>query len=238
MSLSSLISKWLRPTSWEKLSVRVDITASDQRINLMPKRRSILSGMAGGVVMAGIGIYTAIDNPGDLASLILSAVFIAGGLGLSAGSLILLLSKRVAVFGNNAVEVTGHNVFGKEAWREAYSGYKGVLHREESVSRTGGTEGGSSILYQIIELKHDDPAKNIPLMVEQSGSMPREAWEAYAKWLHLPAMTYIEGEMTTRALEDLDKSIAELAADGTITVRSGFSDAPPPKGLHVVRENT
>jgi hypothetical protein len=214
----------------------VDITASDQRINLMPKRRSILNGVAAGVVMTGISTYEAISSLDDLITLVFCAGFFVGGIVLSAGSVILLLSKRVAVFGNNAVEVTGHSTFRKEAWREPYSGYKGVLHRETSVSRGGADDG--EVFYQIIELSHADPEKNVPLLVERSESMPRDAWEAYAKWLHLPAMTTIEGEMTTRELEDLDKSIAELAADGKIAPRQDFSDAPPPKGLHVVRENS
>lgn len=233
ISLSGLISNWARPRNWERLSVCVDIAAPGQRINLMPKRQGELPGIAFGVGLTVLGISEAIGNHGDLASLMFPALFIAGGSSLFAASLISAFSKREAVFGNEAVEVSGHSLLGIEKWREPFSKFKGVLHREKSV---GGGENRATKIYQIIELEHDDPKKNIPLMVEESGTMPRDAWEAYAKWLHLPAMMTIAGETTTRDLEDLDKSIAELAADGKIATRLDFSNAPPPKGLLVARE--
>lgn len=234
MSLSNIISDWSRPRSWECLDIRVDINVRDQRINLMPKRQSELLGTAAGAAMIVISIYEAVSNLDELITLAICALFFAGGIFLFAASLISVLSTREAVFGNNAVKVSGRSLLGIEEWQETYSGYKGVLHREESVPQ----RRESVVTYQIIELQHNDPAKNIPLLVEQSESMPRDAWEAYAKWLHLPAMTNVEGETTTRALEDLDKSIAELASDGKIAVRLDFSDAPPPKGLQVASEHT
>jgi len=233
MPLPRFLSNWLHTTNWENLSVHVDITLPDQRINLMPKRRSELPDLAFGIGMPVIAIYEVINNLDDNVTLAFSAVFIVGGIGLFAMSLISLLSKREAVFGNDAVNVSGNNVFGNENWKEPYNRYNGVLHREKSVSKG---QDSPTILYQIIELQHDDPTKNIPLMVEKSGTMPRDDWEAYAKWLHLPAITTIEGETTTRDLEDLDKSVAELAAEGKIATRLDFSDAPVPKGLQVAKE--
>ncbi len=164
-------------------------------------------------------------------ALIFVALFPLIGIGMIAWSLYTLLSKREAIFGRDGVEVVGRSPFGREKWWQAYSGFKGVLHREHTVSRKN-----STTTYQIIELLHDEPDKTLPLLVEASKAMPRDAWERYAKWLDLPALEDSADGLITRDHADLDKSVRELAAEGKIAPRLE-AVGPPPKGLRVARES-
>lgn len=233
----TLITRFARPRGWERFSVNVEPGVPNQRINLKPKTANTLNLAGGGIFVLGIVVFVFFgesDGAPSLDFLIFASVLGLFGAGLIVWSLMIMLSKREVLFGHDGVEVTGRSIFGTEEWQELYSGYKGVLHREKSVSQ--GQNRGST-LYQILELFHDDPAKSLPLLVEPSRTMPRDAWEAYAKWFGLPAMIKQGREMVARAHGDLDKSISELVAEGKIETRFDFSDAPLPKGLYVAKES-
>lgn len=237
MPLNSLITRFARPRDWESFSVNVEPGVPDQRISLKPKTTNILNLAAGGVFALGIVVFMSFQE-GDGVPIVDSpffmSVIVLFGVGSIVWSLLIVLSKREVLFTNDGVEVTGRSLLGMEQWQEPYSGYKGVLHREKSVSQ--GQNSGST-LYQILELVHDDPARNLPLLVESSGTMPRAAWEAYAKWFGLPALSKQGRETVARAHDDLDKSISELAAEGKIETRLDYSDKSVPKGLYVANES-
>lgn len=237
MPLTSLITRFARPRDWENFSVDVEPGVPDQRINLKPRTANTLNVGAGGVFALGIVVFMYFQD-GDGVPIVdspfFTSVLVLCGVGAIVWSLLITLSKREVRFTRDGVQVTGRSLIGTEEWREPYSGYKGVLHREKSVSQ-GQNRG--SILYQILELAHEDPAKNLPLFVESSGTMPRAAWEAYAKWLGLPALSKQGRETVARAHGDLDKSIGELAAEGKIETRLDYSDKSVPKGLYVANES-
>jgi len=238
MPLTSLITRLARPRDWENFRVDVEPGIPDQRINLKPKTANTLNVGAGGVFALGLVVFMHFQDGVGVPvadSLLFTAGLVLFGVGAIVWSLLIALSKREVLFTQDGVQVTGRSLIGTEEWQEPYRAYKGVLHREKSVSQ-GQNRG--SILYQILELVHDDPARNVPLFVESSGTMPRAAWEAYAKWFGLPALSKQGRETVARAHDDLDKSIGELAAEGKIETRLDYSDKSVPKGLHVASERT
>ena len=218
--------------TWPGLRHRVAPDRLPYRINLLPSRAATLIFLVFGCVWTGITLsYLVAVAPGSAAALLFVALFPLVGLGLVGWSLCTLLSKREAVFGRDGVEVFARSPFGAESWRQDYSAFKGVLHREHRVKRKSG-----STTYQIIELLHEDPDRTLPLLVEASRKMPREAWERYAKWLDLPALTDSGDGLVARDSADLDKSVRELAAEGKVALHLEAAEGPPPAGLAVASE--
>lgn len=232
MSLSGSSGARARSGNWRGLRHRVTPDRLPDRVNLKPPRWATMIFAVFGAVWTAFSLpLVAQIGSGPSAALIFAALFPVIGLGMIAWSLYTLLSKREALFGRDGVEVVGRTPVAREKWWQPYSSYKGVLHREHVVNRKNG-----STTYQIVELLHDEPGKTLPLLVEASRKMPREAWERYAKWLDLPALEETAGGVITRDHGDLDKSVRELAAEGKIAPRLEAAAGPPPKGLQVVKD--
>ena len=87
----------------------------------------------------------------------------------------------------------------------------------------------------IIELYHKNKNKIAPLYISTSDKKIRKMWEYYAKGLNLPALIMTDEGMVTRKVEDLDKSLRDLAQDGLI--ESKYDDRTPlPPSLALVRK--
>ena len=87
----------------------------------------------------------------------------------------------------------------------------------------------------IIELLHDDPAKIVPLYISTKDKDIRKIWEYYAKKLKMPAvMSTDEGEVY-RSIEDLNKPLLTMAAEGLI--KDDFNpDSSLPKTIACARK--
>lgn len=68
----------------------------------------------------------------------------------------------------------------------------------------------------IIELRHKNIHKIAPLYISTSEKGIRKIWKDYAKALNLPAIILREGALQKFDIEDLDKSLKTMAAQGKI----------------------
>ncbi|RYH06338.1 hypothetical protein [Tropicimonas sp. IMCC6043] len=71
------------------------------------------------------------------------------------------------------------------------------------------------------------------LVRQATGDDVRDVWEGLAALLGVPAIDSRGGEEESRAVADLDKSIADLASEGRVS--RDWDDRPPPQTLHVER---
>lgn len=133
--------------------------------------------------------------------------------------------RRKMTFDGLGVTVEGNWFLGRRKWSLPYSAFEGVLYRE---AHAANGMGGGTI--QIIELRHEDPGKTVPLLVEESNEAPRERWKNYARRLKLPALEQAGEEIVARSLGDLDKSIGDRVRAGAPSTAFLAGDEPP-KGL-------
>jgi hypothetical protein len=181
-------------------------------------------------------------DPGSSLALIfwLAAILFAlAGLALLAIGAIGLGDQRTVRIDGERVEVSGKSLVGSEAWSEPLSAYEGVRWREFVVQRRLGINKNNRTsrlpkVYQALDLKHPDPAKCVPLYVTRFRDVTRPKWEQFAKVLGLDAIDARGGERRVRAAEDLDKSVRQLAYEGTAV--AAWDQSAPPVGLELARE--
>lgn len=121
-------------------------------------------------------------------------------------------------------------------WSEPVFAFKGVLRRKYTVT-TGAGEHSTFATYQDVILDHPDKDKTLLVYrtsVESEDKDIRKLWEVTARALNLLALEKTDEEIVTRAPEDLDKSIRDLAAEGKISVDFD-PNATPPRGIELSR---
>ncbi len=218
--------------SWHNLRVDANLTFLPQTLDLSPSRIGavllmLFGGFWIGVTIMALGGVTSLPRD-DL-------IFLAGATVIGAGVILWGLSqlfrRHHAVLSADGVEVTERSLFGAKAWYEPYGAFQGVLHRRVVIRSKNHTR-----TYQVIELLHDDRDKSVPLYVRRSSEMPRSRWEGYAARLKLPALEMEDGALLSRAPGDLDKSLREQVAEGTVS-HAFDPDAPAPDGLVVTRDH-
>ena len=129
----------------------------------------------------------------------------------------------------DATNVTreSQSIFGYKYWTEPLQRYPGILQRTE---RRSGGKNSSSYTLHIVELYHEDKKKRIKLYESRSPNGFRQIWEDYSRQLNKPALEGGKGNMVARAVEDLDKSVRDLAREGKLEV--DFDPRkPPPAGF-------
>ncbi len=129
----------------------------------------------------------------------------------------------------DATNVTreSQSIFGYKYWTEPLQRYPGILQRTE---RRSGGKNSSSYTLHIVELYHEDKKKRIKLYESRSPNGFRQIWEDYSRQLNKPALEGGKGNMVARAVDDLDKSVRDLALEGKLEV--DFDPRkPPPAGF-------
>ncbi len=91
--------------------------------------------------------------------------------------------KNIINFDKNGVAVTEARLFGDRHWTASYKDFKEV-HMRRRKAKSGRTQ----TIYQIIELKHRDDKKTLPLFVHKTNVAPKERWKSYAELFGLPAV--------------------------------------------------
>lgn len=135
--------------------------------------------------------------------------------GFAVSGLVKLSKKRLVKIDRTEVSVHEKGLLRDKCWTEPLGAYTGVRWREVKLVRSGNSSS-RTIYYQIIDLQHPNPAKSIPIFVDRAKGDTRGVWEGYAKLLHLPALDERDGQVLVRNVEDLDKSIKELAQEGKV----------------------
>ena len=134
-------------------------------------------------------------------------------------------------FSKREIELRARSIFGRTQWSEPISAYAGVVAREEYHS--GGDKSPSYTNY-ILELRHrDDKKKTVKLYSSRSGEGFRQQWERYAGIFEVSALHETDDGLEERRIEDLDKSVRERVAEGTMAADFDPSGRPPETNLRV-----
>jgi hypothetical protein len=177
------------------------------------------------LLVVGVGVWQALSwGPiGLVVLLILSLV----GLLLAVLGLAIKVYEETYEFTPEHVARYWRTLLGRKQWREPYSNYLGVLMREKHHS---GGQNSSSYTEHIARLKHrSDESKDVVLYTSREHEGFRTATERYCRLLDLPALRQREdGTLEERAVEDLDKSVRDMVAEGRMDVT--FDPTRPPPG--------
>ena len=192
------------------------------------------SRVAGLVVLVFGAIFTAIPltslvygiRKGEFDAIIIALLFfvLVGGLVLSLGLYLFTSYGRVTI-SLDEVHSLHKSIFGKKEWREPLANYQGLLHRSETRS---GSRNSSSYTVYVIWLWHERFSRSIQLAESRVERGMREAWESMCRHLNLPALQMDGERILERSPDDLDKSVAELASEGKLDLRSDLPSPAPP----------
>ena len=119
-------------------------------------------------------------------------------------------------------------------WRENLTAYQGVRRRTIS-ERHGSGRAARHVTRHLVELVHDKEDKTLRLYAAGADDGVRALWEQAAQTLNLPALDETATGTASRAPEDLDKSIRDLASEGKMASRFD-TDKPPPGGIEWERD--
>ena len=89
--------------------------------------------------------------------------------------------QNIMQFEKNGVMVTEAGALKDVYWEAVYTDFSGV-HMRTRKAKSGRTQ----TTYQIIELKHPDPEKTLPLYVEKTKNVPKTRWQRYARLFDIP----------------------------------------------------
>lgn len=141
------------------------------------------------------------------------------------------------VFDEHNVTRRWRSLFGRKEWIEPLTQYEGVLARE--VYHSGG-QNSSSYTQYLVELKHKtDSKKDVELYDSRRHEGHRAQHERYCRLLGVDALREnADGGYEHRAVEDLDKTVRDLVAEGAMDVTFDPSQPPPGEVLTVhIEEN-
>ena len=206
-------------------------------------------GLFFGAVLVVLGVYeflngfregsSAFDISGDemisveplMEPWVFDAGIVALGLWIVTSLIFSYIRYKKIFLNKDSVEIVYRPVFGsKQRVKEKLKNYEGVRFRIEFFQF-----GFLNKNKYIIELYHKNKNKIAPLYISTSDKKIRKMWEYYAKGLNLPALIMTDEGMVTRKVEDLDKSLRDLAQDGLI--ESKYDDRTPlPPSLALVRK--
>lgn len=201
-------------------------------LNKIPTKKSdriplkiMLPGLLLGLFLMGLGIYemangmghekTVFDTLGknihkpfvNLVFFDISIMLI--GLGIVGWLITSYLRYKKIYFDGKNITVVYRPRWGKKiSYKEPIKKYTGVRYRIEFLQR--GFINGNRY---IVELYHKDPKKIVPLYISTNEKNVRRKWEYYAKTLGLPAMTEADEGLVIRKVDDLNKSLKEMAKE-------------------------
>lgn len=139
-------------------------------------------------------------------------------------------TRRVIGFSETAIRLDERSVFGAKLWEEPFANFMGV--RSRSVYHSGGKNSSGYTTYTL-ELHHTDRKKRLKLYESRSSEGLRTKQQNYCRQLHLPALEGDdEANLTVRQVDELGKSVGELAREGRIKVDFDPSKSPP-VGIHL-----
>ena len=183
--------------------------------DLSPARRPLVRRVRLALVWLFLSLFLVIPFldapfPAFLLVLVLPAV----GLAILVSSLYWLKRERRVHFSETSVSVRETTWGLQSAWSAPYTAFEGVLLRERTLrSRT------RTRIYFVVELKHPDPKKCVPLHITCDEPLPIEVWATVAKTLDLPSLIEANGGVTPYPAEHMSTPIRELAETGVSRTR-------------------
>ncbi len=156
-------------------------------------------------------------------------IFTVIGAGLFVLGLYLMTHVKTIRIDGKTVQMDSRWLFGHKVWEEPLANYPGVLQRSEYHS---GSKNSSGYTLYLVELYHEDKKRRLRLYESRSEAGVRGIGEEYCRQLSKPALEQDGGQMRSRSVEDLDKSVRELAREGKVKIEFDPS-VPPPQGLRL-----
>lgn len=178
------------------------------------------------VLPKGEASYTPLISP-----TFFDAVIILIGMGVVISLIFSYIRYKKVFFDGKNVTVVHRPVFGvKKSYKDDIKNYEGVRFRIEFFQF-----GFINKNKYIIELYHKNSYKTAPLYISTSDKNIRKIWEYYARTLNLPTLIMTDEGMVTRNIEDLNKSIKQMAKKWNL--ENKFDDrAPLPPSIAYVRK--
>lgn len=162
-------------------------------------------------------------------------IFLGLGLFVILHGIKMLTSKKVLKIDKDRIEYSESSFFGQKAWSEKLANFMGVGCRTQFYR---GGKNNHSYTFHVVEIIHRDKAKNVCLYRSQNSAGLRKIWENYCQQLNMSAIEGQGVDAVIRDVEDLDKSVVELAAEGKVEVKFDPSARPPSRlKVKVEKEN-
>lgn len=158
-------------------------------------------------------------------------VIIFIGIGIVMSLLFSYIRYKKILFDGKNVTIIHRPAFGsKKMVKESIKNYEGVRFRIEFFQFGFLTKNK-----YIIELYHKNPEKMAPLYISTKDKEIRKIWEYYARSLNLPTLVVTDEGMVSRNVEDLDKSLRDMAKEKRLENNFDDKEALPPS-IAVVRK--
>ncbi len=143
------------------------------------------------------------------------SVFVLVGVFISGFGIRNIFGRTRITIDATKVNLSRRTIRGKETWTEPLASYRGLLTKEK---RRKSSDDDYTIF--LVILKHTRIDEKDVTLVRMTGSVDlRSEAEQFAKLLQLPVLAETaDGGYEARAVSDLDKSVAELAAEGKLEI--------------------
>lgn len=163
-------------------------------------------------------------------------LFVAAGGGVLAGGLYLFTCRKRWSFTPEEVRYSSDSIFGHKEWAEPLTAYQGIEQRPEQ--RSSGGKNSNTYTVYVVRLRHPDSKRCVQLYESRDPRAVRGPWENACRVFNLPAVTAgAGGELIRRDVVDLDKSVAELHAEGKLDLKPVDAASAPSRLAVVERFN-
>lgn len=156
--------------------------------------------------------------------------FMISAIAAALGQIVLSIHQmRIARWRFTATEVSCRSwrLLRRSQWQEPLSAYQGILRKTHFVS---GVRRQIAV-YQLTLQHSSDKHKSVLLHRSKHHKESIQRQKHYARLFNLPALIETVEGILTSEVEDLDKSVVERVAEGTLAAE--FHDYAPPKDLSV-----
>lgn len=191
----------------------------------------VLSVLSAGAAGGAVALFIAAPLNGTLVKLLVAAAPGLAAVALLLGGAHTWVSHREWDFTPSQVEHRRRGLFGPQEWTEPLSDYAGVLSKQEFHSGTQNTP--SYTLYMLFLQHRTNKRRTVKLYQSRSPDGFRARLEHYARLFGLLALIQTADGIEERRPEDLDKSVRERVAEGSLDVTFDPSSAPPGNRLSV-----
>ncbi|MGY8995500.1 MAG: hypothetical protein ACKVH7_03575 [Alphaproteobacteria bacterium] len=158
---------------------------------------------------------------------VLPFVFIIPGIGLAVFGLYSALLRIETTLDGHLVTIKKRTWFTTRTVTLPLSDYPGVLRKRVTYTRNKRTHTA-----WVAALPHDEKTKRVVLGASSDEAEGRKLVENYARWLNISTLESTVDGFEARAPEDVDRSLAELAAQGKVASSYRAGKAAPAE-VHV-----
>jgi hypothetical protein len=224
-----IVRRLFDPGDWLGMKPALDPEASTLSLDYTPNPMEVKVRLAVGLVVSTVVVTVVLMVGVDFFVVLVAGLFVSFALYQLIYGVIQSGFEKSLTITDTMVFAKSRSLLGRNAWEEPIANYRGVLMRETRISGQSIGNIPSSTIYHIVELDHPDSSRILPLYVQKGGSPRRDIQEAFARRFALPALTPDGDDVTARAHDALDQSIAQAPAEP-------IDPGPPPSGVKLQRD--